>query len=164
MHRTIDYWQLWTIEGKTFQIGLGCLQKVSLMGDLEHPAVQRSESQFPNDPNCDVCSRSREVQGPNQSGSQHFQWRRRTATAAKIRSCFTMDTVIRAKIKPHRKHKFTAIFLPAKQFWSHPVVESRNINTTPIGDKKIAERAVRRVKEGTSAMAVQSRIVENWWE
>ena len=41
---------------------------------------------------------------------------------------------------------------------------ARHYYTTPIGETNgIAERAVRRVKEGTSAVLLQSGLNESWW-
>ena len=66
-------------------------------------------------------------------------------------------------LEPNRKPKviYTDNFLEFGKAcedlsWNH----SLYVNTTQI---RIAERAVRRVKEGTSAVLLQSGLNENWW-
>ena len=41
--------------------------------------------------------------------------------------------------------------------------KSLYVNTTQIGNQWIAERAVRRIQEGTSAVLLQSGLDEKWW-
>ena len=42
-------------------------------------------------------------------------------------------------------------------------MESLHVYTTPSETNGITERAVRRVKEGTSAVLLHSGLNENWW-
>ena len=69
-------------------------------------------------------------------------------------------------LEPERKPKviYTDNSLEFGKACEESLLESLHVYTTPIGDKLVLpERAVRRVKEGTSAVLLQSGLNESWW-
>ena len=69
-------------------------------------------------------------------------------------------------LEPNRKPKviYTDNSLEFGRGLCRSFLESLYVDTTQIGNNwEIAERAVRRVKEGTSAVLLQSGLNESWW-
>ena len=156
--------------------------QISQDSDSERPTKVVSKSRkkhsiyshFPNDRNCEVCLRTRMTRAP---------CRRRTGEALeKFGDLIPEDhNVLNEEGESRNNHQYAVVVQDLATQWiewkvlravakkkktSYLYGQSWNHRTSTLHRSEtngVAERAVRRVKEGTSAVLLQSGLNEKWW-